>query len=99
MAEGQSMTSSGVVAERVVDEHADFVHEAVAVVAAELMEAGIAAEIGAGRGEVSPGESRTETGIGPGCGRRGSGGLELAIPRKAGWVVVFPVVFGAASAV
>jgi len=54
MAEGQSMTSSGVVVERVVDEHADCVREAVAVVATELMEAGIAAEIGAGRGEVSP---------------------------------------------
>lgn len=34
-------------------EHGDFVREAVAIVARELMEAEVSAEIGAGRGEVS----------------------------------------------
>ncbi len=37
-----------------MDEHHDFLKEAVAMVAAQLMEAEISGEIGAGRGEVSP---------------------------------------------
>ena len=53
MAEGQSMTAADVVAKVLGGEHADFLREAVALVARELMEAEIAAEIGAGRGEVS----------------------------------------------
>ena len=54
MAESQRMTTAEVVAKTMMDEHADFVREAVAMVAAELMEAEISTEIGAGRGEVCP---------------------------------------------
>ena len=52
MAESQSMTTSEVIAKTMMPEHADFLREAV--VAGELMEAEISAEIGAERDEVSP---------------------------------------------
>ena len=52
MAERQSMTSAEVVAKTLIEEHSDFLREAVAVVAAQLMEAEISAQIGAGRGEI-----------------------------------------------
>jgi hypothetical protein len=53
MAESQSMTTPEVVAKTLIDEHADFLREAVAMVAAQIMEAEITGEIGAGKGEVS----------------------------------------------
>lgn len=53
MAESQSMTTPEVVARTLITEHSDFLRDAVAAVAAQLMEAEISAEIGAGRGEVS----------------------------------------------
>ena len=53
MAERQSMTTAEVVAKTLIDEHHDFLKEAVAMVAAQLMEAEISGEIGARRGEVS----------------------------------------------
>ena len=53
MAENRSMTMAEVVAKTLMDEHHDFLKEAVGVVAGQLMEAEISTEIGAGRGEVS----------------------------------------------
>ena len=53
MAERQSMTTPEVVAKTLIDEHSDFLRDAVAMVAAELMEAEIAGEIGAAHGERS----------------------------------------------
>jgi transposase-like protein len=54
MAESQSMTTAEVVAKILLEEHADFLREAVAMlVAAQIMEAEISSEIGAGKGEVS----------------------------------------------
>jgi hypothetical protein len=41
MAESQSMTTAEVVRKTLIDEHADFLAEAVALVAAQLMEAEI----------------------------------------------------------
>jgi hypothetical protein len=41
MAESQSMTSAGVVAKALIDEHSDFLRESVAMIAAEIMEAEI----------------------------------------------------------
>jgi hypothetical protein len=49
MAESQSMTSAGVVAKALIEEHSDFLRESVAMIAAEIMEA----EIGARRGEAT----------------------------------------------
>jgi transposase-like protein len=54
MAEGQSMTVADVVAQVRDGRLEDFVKEAVALVARELMEGEISAEIGAERGEVAP---------------------------------------------
>ena len=54
MAEGQSMTVADVVAQVRDGRLEDFVREAVALVARELMEAEIGDEIGAELGEVAP---------------------------------------------
>ena len=53
MAEEARMTVAEVVANVLAGEHGDVLREAVAIVARELMEAEVSAEIGAGRGEVS----------------------------------------------
>lgn len=71
MAESQSMTTAEVVAKTMMDEHSDFLREAVKLVAAELMEAEIAAEIGA-EARYPPSDRRTETATGPAPGRPGS---------------------------
>ncbi len=74
MAEVQSMTVADVVAKTMDGRLEDFVREAVALVAREVMEAEVSAEVGAGRGEVARGRaSRIATGIGRGRGRRGLG--------------------------
>jgi putative transposase len=62
MAESQRMTTPEVVAKTLITEHADFLREAVAAVAAQLMEAEIAGEIGASRGERSPARSTHRNG-------------------------------------
>ena len=54
MAEGRSMTPAELVAKVMAGEHGDFVREAVALVAHELMDAEITEEIGAAHGEVCP---------------------------------------------
>lgn len=58
MAESQSMTSAGVVAKALIDEHSDFLRESVAMIATEIMEA----QIGARRGEVSEARSTHRNG-------------------------------------
>ena len=75
MTEGQSMTSVADVVAQVRDGRLeDFVREAVALVARELMEAEVSAEIGAGLGRSLPRRGRrTVMGIARGRGRRGSG--------------------------
>jgi hypothetical protein len=52
MAEGRRMTAADVVARVMAGEHGDFVRDAVAMIARELMEAAISVEVGAGLGEV-----------------------------------------------
>jgi transposase-like protein len=74
MAEGQSMTVADVVAEVRDGRLEDFVKEAVALVARELMEAEITAEVGAGLGQVAPEIRLTHrNGYRPRRGRPGSG--------------------------
>jgi transposase-like protein len=51
MAASRSMTTAEVVAKTLIDEHADFLREAVALVARELMEAEVTEQVGAARGE------------------------------------------------
>jgi hypothetical protein len=71
MAESRSITTAEIVAKTRIAEHADFLAEAVAMVAARVMEA----EIGAARDEISH-EGAThrpiEAATGQGCGRPGS---------------------------
>ena len=91
MADRQSMTNLELVRKTLLDEHGDFLKEAVATVAAQLMEAEITAEIGAGRGEVAP-ESRLSHRNG--YRSRGwetrVGEIELQIPRKRSGEAYFP---------
>ena len=51
MAARQSMTTAEVVAKTLIDEHGDFLREAVELVARHLMEAEISNDIGAELGE------------------------------------------------
>ena len=59
MADRHSMTSLELARKTLLEEHGDFLREAVAIAAAHLMEAEITAEIGAARGEVAPGQRCT----------------------------------------
>jgi transposase-like protein len=73
MAEGQRMTTAELVAKVMAGEHGDFVREAVALIAHELMEAEISAEVGAELGEVSQQRLTHRTATAQGPGRRASG--------------------------
>ena len=90
MAEGQSMTTAEVVAKRMLDEHADFVRGAVAVVASELMEAEISKEIGAGLGEISAERVTHRNGYRPRLWETRVGEIELAVPPKRDGSSYFP---------
>jgi putative transposase len=83
MAEGQRMTAADVVAQVRDGRLEDFVREAVVLVARELMEAEISAEIGAEFGEVAP-EARVthRNGYRPRPWETRVGEIELLIPRK-----------------
>jgi putative transposase len=91
MADSQSMTTSELVRKTLLDEHGDFLREAVAIVAAQLMDAEITAQIGAGRGEVAP-ESRSthRNGYRPRGWETRVGEIELQIPRKRSGEAYFP---------
>jgi len=90
MAESQSMTTAEVVAKTMIDEHADFLREAVAIVARELMEAEISTEIGATRGEVSAERLTHRNGYRPRGWETRVGAIELAVPRKRDGASYFP---------
>jgi transposase-like protein len=87
----QSMTVADVVA-RVRDGRLDdFVREAVALVAREIMEAEITGEIGAGHGEIAPVERVTHrNGYRPRMWETRVGEVELLIPRKRSGEAYFP---------
>ena len=92
MAEGQSMTTVADVVARVRDGRLeDFVREAVAIVARELMEAEISAEVGAGLGEVAPETRLTHrNGYRPRAWETRVGEIELLIPKKRSGSSYFP---------
>ncbi len=90
MAESQSMTSAGVVAKALIDEHADFLRESVAMIATEIMEAEIARQIGAGKGEVTEARSTHRNGYRPRPWATRVGEVELAVPRKRSGESYFP---------
>ncbi len=90
MADRQSMTTQELVRRTLLDEHGDFLKEAVAIVAAQLMEAEITAEIGAGHGEVSSERVTHRNGYRPRAWETRVGEIELAIPRKRSGEAYFP---------
>jgi transposase-like protein len=90
MAESQSMTTPEVVAKTLIAEHGDFLREAVAMVAAELMEAEISSQIGAGRSERSPDRATHRNGYRERLWETRVGEIELAVPRKRSGEAYFP---------
>ena len=91
MAEGQSMTVADVVAKTMDGRLEDFVREAVALVARELMEGEVSAEIGAGLGEIAP-ETRVthRNGYRPRAWETRVGEIELLVPKKRSGPAYFP---------
>jgi putative transposase len=91
MAEGQRMTAADVVEKVLRSEHADLLREAVALIARELMEAEISAEVGAELGEVAP-EARTthRNGYRPRAWETRVGEIELLVPKKRTGAAYFP---------
>lgn len=90
MAEGQSMTIAEVVRKVMESEHGDFLREAAAAVAAQLMEGEISAEIGAARGEVSLERATHRNGYRPRPWETRVGEIELLVPRKRSGEAYFP---------
>jgi len=90
MAEGRSMTTAEVVRKTLIDEHADFLAEAVALVAAQLMEAEISEEIGARRGEVSAERATHRNGYRERRWETRVGEIDLLVPRKRSGEAYFP---------
>jgi len=91
MAADKSMTTSAeVVAKTLIDEHADFLRESVRVVARDLMEAEISAQIGAARGEVSDSREAHRNGYRARPWNTRVGEIELAVPRKRSGESYFP---------
>ena len=90
MADGQSMTTQELVRRALLDEHGDFLGEAVALVAAQLMDAEITAEIGAAHGEVSAERVTHRNGYRPRMWETRVGEIELEIPKKRSGGAYFP---------
>jgi putative transposase len=90
MAEGRRMTAADVVAGVLAGEHGDFVREAVALVARELMEAEISVEVGAELGEVSETRVTHRNGYRPREWETRVGEIELLVPKKRQGPAYFP---------
>ena len=83
MAADKSMTNSAeIVAKALIDEHSDFLKESARLIAQELMEAEIAAQNGARRGEVSEDRSTHRNGYRPRPWDTRVGEIELAVPNR-----------------
>jgi putative transposase len=90
MAEGQRMTVADVVDGVLAGEGGDFLRAAVRLIAQEVMEAEISAEIGAARGEVSAERLTHRNGYRPRAWETRGGELELLVPRKRSGAADFP---------
>ncbi|MEA2187382.1 MAG: putative transposase [Solirubrobacteraceae bacterium] len=90
MADAQSMTTQELVRRTLLDEHGDVLKEAVTLVAAQLMDAEISAEIGAAHGEVSSERLSHRNGYRPRAWETRVGEIELQIPRKRSGGAYFP---------
>jgi transposase-like protein len=90
MAEEHRMTTADVVAKVMAGEHGDFVREAVALVAHELMEAEISVDVGAELGEVSSERTTHRNGYRTRPWETRVGEIELLIPKKRQDPAYFP---------
>jgi transposase-like protein len=90
MADGQRMTNLELVRSSLLEEHGDFIKEAVATVAAQLMDAEITAEIGAARGEVCAERATYRNGYRSRPWETRVGEIELQIPKKRSGEAYFP---------
>ena len=90
MAEGHRMTAAELVAKVMAGEQGDFVREAVALIAHQLMEAEISAEVGAELHEVSPERITHRNGYRPRPWETRVGEIGLLIPRKRQGPAYFP---------
>jgi putative transposase len=81
MADIPRITAQELVGKLINDEHADLLREAVAWLCAELMEAEVAAQIGAAHGERSAERITNRNGYRPRGFRTRVGEIELAIPK------------------
>src|SRR5215213_6326820 len=81
MAEDRRMIAAQVVDKLMGSEHVDVVRESVAWLVGELMEAEVAAQIGAELGEVSPERLTHRNGYRPRPWATRAGEIELAIPK------------------
>jgi putative transposase len=91
MAEGRRMTAAQAVDKLLSSEHADVIRESVRLVVAELMEAEVAAVVGAEFGERAPERRRTQrNGYRERAWDTRVGELELAIPRLRSGPAYFP---------
>jgi transposase-like protein len=84
------MTTADVVAKVMGGEHGDFVREAVALIARELMEAEISVEVGAELGEVSSERTAYRNGYRSRPWETRVGEIELLIPKKRQGAAYFP---------
>ncbi|MCA1680802.1 MAG: IS256 family transposase [Actinobacteria bacterium] len=84
------MTTQELVCRTLLDEHGDFLREAVAMVAAQLMDAEVTGQIGAGHGEVSGERLTHRNGYRPRGWETRVGEIELQIPRKRSGESYFP---------
>jgi putative transposase len=91
MAEGRRMTAAQAVDKVMASEHADVIREAVAAVVAELMEAEVAAAVGAEYGERAPERRASQrNGYRERSWETRVGELELAIPKLRSGPAYFP---------
>ena len=91
MAEGRRMTAAQAVDKVMASEHADVIREAVAAVVAELMEAEVAAAVGAEYGERAPERRASQrNGYRERAWETRVGELELAIPKLRSGPAYFP---------
>lgn len=81
MAERPRMTAAQLADKLLADEHADVLRESVAWMAAQLMDADVAARIGAELGERSPDRLTHRNGYRPRAWETRVGEIELAIPK------------------
>src|SRR6202162_1610769 len=90
MAEEHRMTTADVIAKAMAGEHGDFVREAAALGARELVEAEISVEVGAELGQVSSERVAPRNGYRQRPWETRVGEIELLIPRKRQGPAYFP---------